>query len=151
MSNDKSLACKLIIQAFNKKKKKKIAHEDFSFEIFPGKKKKLVRIQCVWHGIVLMWLALWSKKNPSLPSAVIFRHVLAVRRWSEALKSDHTQYLVIALPVQYRTSECFSHLFGTCSGSVWNAGAGRGSQFLTVNTHPGLACVPRAVCSMQHP
>lgn len=39
MSNDKSLACKLIIQAFNKKKKKKIAHEDFSFEIFPGKKK----------------------------------------------------------------------------------------------------------------
>lgn len=150
MSNDKSLACKLIIQAFNKKKKKKLHMKIFLSKYFLGK-KNLYHIQWVWHRIILMWLALWSKKSPSLPSAVIFKRVLAVRRWSEALKSDHTQYLVIAPPVQYRTSECFSHLFGTCSGSVWNAGAGRGSQFLAVNTHPGLACVPRAVWSMQHP
>lgn len=110
----------------------------FLSKYFLGKKK------LVSHIVSLPWdhfnaASFMIKENPSLPSAVIFKHVLAVRKWSEELKSDHTQYLVIALPVQYRTSECFSHLFGMCTGSAWNVGAGRGSQFLAVNTHPGLA------------
>jgi len=52
-------------------------------------------------GPFLMELPFSSKKNPSSPSAAIFKRVLAVRKQSEELKSDHTQYMLIALSVQY--------------------------------------------------
>lgn len=108
MSNDKSLACKSTIQAFCRKN---CPWRFFFQNIFP--RKILYHIQWVQHMIILMGLALWSKKKPPLPSVVTFKHVLTVRKQQEELKSDCAHFMVIGLPVQNCILEAFSHLSGT--------------------------------------